>query len=207
MKNMISRLVVLTALVALIAGGASGVRAASAKVGEAAPDFTLADINGQSHRLSDYRGKTVVLEWFNPECPFVKKHYESGNLPRTQKAAMADGVVWLTINSGHPGAQGSYNAEEVRDWLKQHDATPTAYMRDEDGSVGRLYGAKTTPHMFIITPQGELVYQGAIDSIRSASKADIPKAENYVTSALRELKAGEPIAKANTQPYGCAVKY
>lgn len=206
MKNLILKLVDFAAMAAIMVAGVAVARA-SAEVGQTAPDFTLTDIGGRQHRLADYKGKTVVLEWFNAECPFVKKHYESGNIPRTQQAAMADGVVWLIINSGHAGAQGDYEAKEAGDWLAKHDSAPTAYLRDRDGTVGRRYGAKTTPHLFIITPAGELVYQGAIDSIRSANKADIAKAENHVTTALAELKAGQPIAHANTPPYGCAVKY
>lgn len=176
-------------------------------VGQPAPDFTLTAINGSTHKLSDYKGKTVVLEWVNPECPFVVKHYESGNMPATQKAATAAGVVWLSINSGHAGAQGDFDAAQVAAWAKATGAAPTAYLRDQNGAVGRLYGAKTTPHMFVITADGTLVYDGAIDSIRSPKQADIAKAENYVNSALAAVKAGQPVAKANTQPYGCSVKY
>ncbi len=182
-------------------------RATAAEVGRPAPDFTLTDITGQSHQLSDFRGKVVVLEWVNQECPFVVKHYASGNLPATQKAATADGVVWLTINSGRPGAQGDFDPARVNAWAKEHGAAYTAYFRDQDGKVGRLYGAKTTPHMYVIAADGTLVYNGAIDSIRSASQADIAKAENYVNSALAALKAGQPVKTASTQAYGCSVKY
>ncbi len=182
-------------------------RATAADVGRPAPDFTLADIKGQSHALADYRGKIVVLEWVNQECPFVVKHYASGNMPATQKAATADGVVWLTINSGHPGTQGDFAPARVEQWAAEHGAAYTAYLRDQDGKVGRLYGAKTTPHMYVIAADGTLAYNGAIDSIRSASQADIAKAENYVNSALAALKAGQPVKTTNTQPYGCSVKY
>ncbi len=181
--------------------------ATAADVGQPAPDFTLTDINGQTHRLSDFRGKTVVLEWVNQECPFVVKHYASGNMPATQKAATADGVVWLAINSGRPGAQGDFAPAQVEKWAKETGAAYTAYMRDQDGKVGRLYGAKTTPHMYVITADGTLVYNGAIDSIRSANKADIAKAENYVNSALTAIKTGQPVKTATSQPYGCSVKY
>lgn len=187
---------------------ANSLSAATAEVGQAAPDFTLTDINGKTHVLSAYKGKTVVLEWVNPECPFVVKHYEkSGNIPATQKAATADGVVWLSINSGKAGAQGDYDAAQVATWSKATGAAPTAYLRDQSGDVGRLYGAKTTPHLFVITANGTLVYDGAIDSIRSSKPADIAKAENYVNSALAAVKAGHPVKTANTQPYGCSVKY
>lgn len=182
-------------------------RATAAEVGQPAPDFTLTDITGQTHRLSDFRGKTVVLEWVNQECPFVVKHYASGNLPATQKAATADGVVWLAINSGRPGAQGDYAPAQVEKWALDTGAAYTAYLRDQDGTVGRLYGAKTTPHLYVITADGTLVYNGAIDSIRSANQADIARAENYVNSALAAIKAGQPVKTAATQPYGCSVKY
>lgn len=180
---------------------------AAVAIGQTAPDFTLQDINGKAHQLSDYKGKTIVLEWVNPECPFVMKHYRSGNMPKTQKAAIAEGVVWLSINTGKMGAQGVYDAARYAKWADLVKASPTAYLRDPEGKVGRLYGAKTTPHMFVISPQGTLVYNGAIDSIRSADEADIAKAENYVSAALSAVKSGNPVAKATSQPYGCSVKY
>lgn len=200
-KLLLGLLALVTAVVMPVA------RAATAEVGQAAPDFTLTDINGATHKLSDYKGRTVVLEWVNPECPFVVKHYESGNMPATQKVATADGVVWLSINSGHAGAQGDFDAAQVAAWAKATGAAPTAYFRDQDGAVGRQYGAKTTPHMFVITADGTLVYDGAIDSIRSSKQSDIAKAENYVNTALAAVKAGRPVVKPNTQPYGCSVKY
>lgn len=182
--------------------------AMAAVVGQPAPDFTLTDIDGNKHSLSDFKGKTVVLEWMNQECPFVVKHYEkSGNIPATQKAAAADGVIWLVINSGRPGAQGDFAPDKVRAWAKANNAVYTAYFRDQDGKVGRMYDAKTTPHMYVINAEGTLVYNGAIDSIRSANAADIAKAENYVSSALAAVKAGEPVKTPNTQAYGCTVKY
>ncbi|MFZ9682590.1 MAG: redoxin domain-containing protein [Cephaloticoccus sp.] len=157
--------------------------------------------------MSEYRGNTVVLEWVNPECPFVVKHYESGNIPKLQASAKADGVVWLAINSGHAGAQGDFDAAQVKAWQTRTGSAPSAYFRDQDGAVGRLYGAKTTPHMYVITADGTLVYNGAIDSIRSANRADIAKAENYVVSALTAVANGEPVKDAATRPYGCSVKY
>ena len=157
--------------------------------------------------LSDYRGKIVVLEWVNPECPFVRKHYESGNIPMQQKAAVAEGVAWLVINSGHPGAQGDYTPNQVKAWQTQTGSAPTAYFRDQDGVVGRLYGAKTTPHMYVITTEGILAYNGAIDSIRSSDPADIAQAEKYVSSAVASVKAGTAVKNAATRPYGCSVKY
>ena len=176
-------------------------------VGQPAADFSLTDINGQAHRLSAYRGKTVVLEWTNPECPIVRKHYLSGNMPSLQKSATADGVVWLSINSGHPGSQGDYDPAQVEGWLKSTGAAPTVYMRDPDGSVGHLYGAKATPDMYVIAADGTLIYAGAIDSIASADVSDIARATNYVRAALDSLKAGRAVAVASSRPYGCAVKY
>ena len=203
MKNILKTISAAAALAALTLTSVF-----AAEVGQAAPDFSLTDVNGKTHKLSDYRGKTVVLEWVNPECPFVVKHYESsGNIPALQKAAAADGVVWLSINTGKPGAQGVYEPAQIAEWSSKTGATPAAYLRDGDGTVGKLYGAKTTPHMFVITPEGNLVYNGAIDSIRSTKTEDIGKATNYVTAALTSVKAGQPVAKAITEPYGCSVKY
>ncbi len=192
------------ASLALFAGAAS----AAPAVGQAAPNFTLTDINGQQHTLAQYKGKIVVLEWVNPECPFVQKHYQgSGNIPATQKAAIADGAVWLSINSGHPGSEGDYAAAEVQAWERQTGAAATAYFRDQDGKVGRLYDARHTPTLFIVDPAGTLVYAGGIDSINSADVDDIPKATNYVKAALADLKAGRPVAQATSRAYGCSVKY
>ncbi len=184
-----------------------GTARAAVSIGQPAPDFTLTDIQGRTHRLADYRGRTVVLEWVNPTCPFVVKHYGSGNMPALQHAAVADGVVWLSINSGRPGAEGDFEPAQVAAWMKRVGAAPTAYCRDRDGKVGRLYEAKTTPHMFVITADGTLVYEGAIDSIRSAKVEDIAKATNYVKAALAAVKSGKPVEKATSQPYGCSVKY
>lgn len=182
--------------------------AATAEVGRPAPDFTLTDMNGTKHSLSDYKGRTVVLEWVNPECPFVRKHYDkSGNIPKLQKSATADGVVWLSINSAAPGREGDYDATHVHDWQKRIDSSATAYFRDQDGKVGRLYDARTTPHLFIINGSGTLVYAGGIDSIRSSRVEDIARATNYVAEALADIKAGKSVRIANSQPYGCGVQY
>lgn len=181
--------------------------AQAATVGLDAPDFTLTDIEGREHSLRDFRGKTVVLEWVNPECPFVKKHYGSGNIPMLQKEARASGVVWLILNSGHAGAQGDFSPAQVTEWMDAHEVAATAYFRDQSGQVGRLYDAKTTPHMYVINPSGVLVYNGAIDSIRSANPKDIAKAENYVRGALAAVAAGQMPAKTTSEPYGCTVKY
>jgi hypothetical protein len=201
---------ILTKLIpALVAFATLAVAArATIEVGQPAPDFTLTDINGQTHSLSAYKGRIVVLEWNNPDCPFVKKHYDSGNIPSLQKTATADGIVWLTINSGAPGGEGGdYTPAELKSWLQKNGATPTAYFHDSDGKVGHLYDAKTTPDMYVINADGILVYKGAIDSIRSANIADIANATNYVKAALDALKSGQPIAKPVSEPYGCSVKY
>jgi hypothetical protein len=186
----------------------AGMVRANVEVGSPAPNFTLTDTNGQTHSLSDYNGKIVVLEWNNPDCPFVKKHYHSGNIPSLQKAAAAGGIIWLTINSGAPGSEGAdYKPAEINSWLQKNNAAPTAYLLDADGKVGHLYGAKTTPDMYVINADGKLAYKGAIDSIRSADMADIARATNYVRAALDALKSGQPIAKPVSEPYGCSVKY
>ncbi len=194
-------------LFALVAAAGNLARAA-VEVGQPAPDFTLVDVQGRSHKLSDYKGKVVVLEWVNPECPIVVKHYNSQNMQGTQKAAAADGAIWLSINSaGYEGAQGDFNEAAAVDWQKKVGAVTTGYLRDRTSKVGRLYGATSTPHMFVINREGVLVYKGAIDSIPSGSERDIPKATNYVKAALESLKAGQPIAKPVTQAYGCSVKF
>jgi hypothetical protein len=193
-------------LAALVAVFCIGAQAAPA-VGKPAPDFALADIHGQTHSLAEYKGKTVVLEWVNPDCPFVRKHYESGNMPGLQKAATGDGIVWLSINSGRPGAEGDYNDTQAGEWMKRVNSGATDYFRDQSGKVAKLYDARTTPHMFIIDGQGTLVYAGGIDSIRSANQDDIPKAVNYVREALADLKAGRSVRTPNTKPYGCSVNY
>jgi hypothetical protein len=202
MKHVIRFLTVAVAL------GAAAFAHAALVVGKPAPDFTLTDLDGQSRSLAAFKGKTVVLEWVNPECPFVRKHYEkTTNLQDTQKAAAADGVVWLQINSAAPGKEGDYDVAKAKAWQQRVGTAPAAYCRDQDGKVGKLYDARTTPHLFIITPDGTLAYQGGIDSIRSANPADIAKATNYVKAALAELKEGKAVTHASTQPYGCSVKY
>ena len=180
---------------------------AAATVGQPAPAFTLTDTKGTTHSLADFAGKTVVLEWFNHECPFVKKHYGAGNMQRQQAAATGKGVVWLTINSSVPGKQGHVNAEQANAILGEWKASPTAFLLDHDGTVGRAYGAKTTPHMYVIDGTGVLRYNGAIDSNPSADPADIPGATQYVEAALGDLAANRAVARGTTQPYGCSVKY
>lgn len=181
--------------------------ASEAKIGSPAPAFTLTDTNGKSHALADFKGKVVVLEWLNHDCPFVKKHYDSGNMPALQSKYTAEGVVWLSVNSSAPGKQGNFPAEKANELTRQKKGAATAVLLDPDGKVGKAYGAKTTPHMYVIDAQGVLRYAGAIDSVASADPADIPKADNYVAAALDAVLAGNPVATPSTQPYGCSVKY
>jgi len=181
--------------------------ALAAKVGEAAPDFTAVDSNNKVHKLSQYKGKFVVLEWHNQGCPYTRKHYESHNMQKLQKEWTAKGVVWLTVISSAPGKQGYVDATDENAYVKKMDASPTAVLLDPSGALGHLYGAKTTPHMFIIDPKGTLVYNGAIDSKPTADAEDIPSSTNYVTVALTEVMAGKPVSMSATQPYGCSVKY
>ncbi len=198
-------LALLAAAVAAMAPTVS--HAASANVGSAAPDFTLTDSSGKSHSLADFKGKFVVLEWTNALCPFVVKHYGSGNMQKVQKMAKEKGVVWLAVNSSAPGKEGYVSGEEAKKARSGNYAETAALLLDPDGKVGKLYGAKTTPHMFIIDPQGKLVYAGAIDSIKSANADDISKATNYVKVGLEEAMAGKPVSTPTSQSYGCSVKY
>ena len=180
---------------------------AAPQIGRPAPNFKLNDVNGKVVNLSDFKGKTVVLEWNNPECPFVKKHYDSGNMQKTQAAARADGVVWLSINSGAPGKQGYMSGAEAKAVIAEQKARPSAYLLDPKGTVGKGYDAKTTPHMYVINKAGTLVYAGGIDDKPTKDKEDIKSARNHVLGALSELKAGKPVSVATSRPYGCAVKY
>lgn len=176
-------------------------------VGEAAPAFSAVDSQGKTHALSDYTGKTVVLEWSNPECPFVKKHYGAGNLQKQQADAAAHGVVWLTVNSGAAGKQGHFDAASANAWIAKVGGKANAYLLDADGQVGHAYAAKTTPHLYVIDGSGVLRYMGGIDSIQSADADDIAKATQYVPQALSELAAGKPVSVPTSEPYGCSVKY
>ena len=180
---------------------------AAPSVGQPAPDFTLADANGKPVKLSDYRGKYVVLEWTNPGCPYVRKHYNIGNMAATQQDALAKGAVWLSINSTDKGHWDYMAPARLVAWAKERKAQFTAMLMDEEGTAGRAYGARTTPHMYIVDPQGKLVYAGGIDSIPSSSQDDIPKATNYVKQAMAEVAGGKPISAATTRPYGCSIKY
>jgi len=184
-----------------------GRAAAVAMIGQPAPAFSLTDTNGKQESLADFQGKFVVLEWVNHDCPFVRKHYGSGNMQRLQKKYVDEGVVWLSINSSAPGKQGNYPPAKWNELTAAAKAVPTAVLLDPDGSVGRTYGAKTTPHMYVIDPKGTLVYAGGIDDKPSTDPADIEGARNYVDEALGEAMAGKPITTASSTPYGCSVKY
>ena len=176
-------------------------------VGTNAPDFSLTDSKGKTQSVSQYKGKYVVLEWFNPECPFVKKHYGSGNMQKLQAEFTAKGIVWLTIDSNAPGLQGHLTADQANAKMFEWKTKQTALVLDPDGKAGRSYGAKNTPHMFVINPEGKIVYEGAIDSKATPNPADISSSTNYVKVALEESLAGKTVSNANTKPYGCSVKY
>ncbi len=180
---------------------------ASLRVGEPAPDFEGVDTQGTSHRLADYRGKTVVLEWTNHDCPYVRKHYGAGNMQDQQREAADQSVVWLSVISSAPGKQGHVSAAKADKLTGSRDAAPHAVILDSAGKIGRAYGARTTPHMYIIDEAGTLVYTGGIDSIASANPDDIPRATQHVRVALREMAAGDPVSTSVTRPYGCSVKY
>ncbi len=180
---------------------------AAPEVGKPAPEFSAMDSNGKSIKSSDFRGKTVVLEWTNDGCPYVKKHYTSNNMQTLQKEAAAKGIVWLTIISSAPGAQGYVTGEEANKLTATRGASPAAIILDPEGKLGHLYDARTTPHMFIVNGEGTLVYMGGIDDKATTEVADIQTATNYVRAALDNLAAGAPIENAVTRPYGCSVKY
>ncbi len=179
----------------------------SPKVGATAPDFSLADAKGKTHSLADFKGKYVVLEWFNPECPFVKKHYGSGNMQKLQQEYSGKGVAWMSIDSSASGKEGSLTAEAAQKTIADWKMSSTTLLLDPEGKAGQAYGAKNTPHMFVINPEGKIVYEGAIDSKATPNPKDIDSATNYVKVALDESMAGKPVSNANTKPYGCSVKY
>ncbi|MBA4213159.1 MAG: thioredoxin family protein [Polaromonas sp.] len=180
--------------------------AQAASVGQPAPDFTLMDTSGQPVKLSQFKGKPVVLEWNNPGCPFVKKHYQ-GNMQALQKEVVAQGGVWLAINSTRDDSADYLAPAQLGRWMTEQKASPTATLMDEDGKVGQAFAARVTPHMYIVNAQGVLVYAGGIDSIASARVDDIPKATNYVRQAMAEIKAGKPVSVSTSRAYGCSVKY
>jgi hypothetical protein len=201
------------ALAALILGlGAAGLAAhagagSAVQIGQAAPQFTATDSRGNPMSLNQYRGRTVVLEWTNADCPYTHKHYASGNMQGIQALAQQNDVVWLTVISSAPGKQGYVNGPAADALTQSRGALPTAVLLDPSGNLGRLYGAKTTPHMFVIDKNGMLRYMGGIDSIATADAGDIPHAEPYLKEAMLAVAQGAPVAHAVTRPYGCAVKY
>jgi len=180
---------------------------ADAEIGKPAPDFTLTDTNGKTHALKDLKGKTVVLEWLNFECPFVKKHYGSGNMQKLQAAETAKGTVWFSIVSSAKGKQGYYEPKEMNEREQNAKSKATAVLYDTDGKVGKAYGAKSTPHMFVIDRDGKIAYRGAIDDKATTEAEDIPTAKNYVAAALEDLHANRKVATAETKSYGCGIKY
>lgn len=198
LRQSILRIVVVAALVA---------SAFAVKVGDPAPGFTAVDSNGKQQSLVEYKGKYVVLEWHNQGCPYTRKHYESGNMQRLQKEWIAKGVVWLTVISSAPGTQGFVTPTQENEYLKTMKADPTAVIMDPGGSLGHLYSAKTTPHMFVIDPKGTLIYNGAIDDHPTTDESDIASSKNYVSLALTEAMSGKPVTDPATRPYGCSVKY
>lgn len=177
------------------------------KVGSPAPEFTLTDTKGTSHDLTDFRGKWVVLEWTNHQCPFVVKHYKNGDMQNLQKWATGKGAIWLSIVSSAEGKQGYVTADQANGLLKEKGFNSTAMLLDPTGLVGKIYAAKTTPHMFVINPEGMLAYMGGIDDNPSPNPDDVKKARNHVKMALEEGMAGKPISVTTSQPYGCSVKY
>lgn len=200
---MMKKMVYALALSVALAGGAR----AQVVTGEPAPAFELKDTGGTSHTLSSFKGKYVVLEWINHGCPFVVKHYGAGNMQALQTEYTGKDVVWLSICSSAEGKQGYYTAEEWQKVNEKKGGKATAILLDGEGTVGKLYGAKTTPHMYVINPEGTLIYQGAIDNNPSADAKDIPGAKNYIKAALDEAMAGKPVTTGQTKPYGCGVKY
>jgi peroxiredoxin len=181
--------------------------AESPAVGSTAPDFSVADSKGNTQSVSQYKGKYVVLEWFNPDCPFVKKHYGSGNMQKVQEEFTGKGVVWLSVDSSATGKEGNLTPEQANAKMSEWKMKSTALVLDADGKAGQTYGAKNTPHMFIINPEGKVIYAGAIDSKASPNPADISSSTNYVKVALDESMGGKPVTTATTKPYGCSVKY
>jgi peroxiredoxin len=179
----------------------------SPAVGSTAPDFSVSDSKGKTQSVSQYKGKYVVLEWFNPECPFVKKHYGSGNMQKLQEEFTGKGVVWLSVDSSAPGKEGNLSAADAEKKITEWKTHSTAFLLDQDGKAGQAYGAKNTPHMFVINPEGKIIYEGAIDSKASPNPADIPTSTNYVRVALDEALAGKKVSNPTTRPYGCSVKY
>lgn len=191
----------------LVAAAFISAASAAPQVGAQAPAFSVSDTKGQTHSLSDFRGKTVILEWTNHGCPYVQKHYETGNMQALQKDATEDGIVWLSVISSAPGTQGHVSPAEADKLTETRDAAPTAVLLDPEGEVGRAYDARTTPHMYVIDPEGTLVYMGAIDDQPTSRRSSVEGARNYVREALAALENGESVPQPVTRAYGCSVKY
>jgi len=191
----------------LIAAAFVSAAAATPEIGAPAPAFTATDTRGRTHSLGDFRGKTVILEWTNHDCPYVRKHYETGNMQALQKDATGEGVVWLSVISSAPGAQGHVSAQRADELTGTRDAAPTAVLLDPEGEIGKAYDARTTPHMYVINPEGTLVYMGAVDDRPTARHNDVEGARNYVREALSALAQGEKVSQPVTRAYGCSVKY
>jgi hypothetical protein len=202
MKKLLSSSIIAAAALVLAVGANAAV-----EIGKPAPNFTLTDTHGKAHALADYAGKVVVLEWINLGCPYVQKHYDSQHMQNLQKTYTGKEVVWLTICSSAPGTQGNLSPAEWNKEIAAKSISSSAVLIDEPGKVGRLYGAKTTPHMFVVDPAGALVYDGGIDNMATTNVADLAKATNYVAAALDSVLAGKPVATATSKPYGCSVKY
>ena len=181
--------------------------AATAVVGQPAPTFSVSDASGKTVSLADFKGKTVVLEWVNPGCPYVRKHYDSANMQATQKGAVDKGVVWLAVNSTAPAHYDYKKPADMTAWMQSQKASATHTLMDSDGKVGKAFGARTTPHMYVVDAKGMLAYAGGIDDTPSANPADVKTAKNHVNAALGDVLAGKPVAQATTRPYGCSVKY
>jgi peroxiredoxin len=194
------------AIAGLAFGLASALAQGGPRTGAKAPDFSVVDVDGKTQKLSDFAGKTVVLEWTNHECPYVRKHYNSATMQKLQKDMTKDGIVWLTVISSPPGEQGYADATTARNLTKTRDAAPSNVLLDPKGKMGRAYGAQTTPHMYIIDAKSTLVYAGAIDDKPSASSSSLNGAKSYVRQAISELKAGKPVSEASTKSYGCSIK-
>ena len=194
-------------LAGVVALAASGAAQATAKIGQAAPAFEVAGAAGKPVKLSDFNGKYVVLEWTNEGCPFVQKHYKTGNMQGLQKEFTGKDVAWLTVFSSAEGKQGYVDAAGAKKFAADNKTASTAMLLDDTGKVGKLYDAMTTPHMYVIDPAGKLIYMGGIDDTPSADSADIPKSKNFVQLALNEALAGKPVTTPVSKPYGCSVKY
>jgi peroxiredoxin len=196
-----------TLVAATIAAGLAAVPVLAVRVGQPAPAFSATASNGQTYKLSDYRGKFVVLEWHNNGCPYTQKHYNSGNMQRLQKEWTAKGVVWFTVISSAAGEQGYVTAAQENDYMKRMNAAPTAALLDPSGQLGHMYDAKTTPQMVLIGPDGQVLYDGAIDNKPTEDPSSISGAKNYIDAALTEAMAGKPVSMPSSRPYGCSVKY